>query len=81
MLVRYLYLYTRVLHAFYVCECFKLQGYVCVCVLAKGASDTSIMIENGGIREGPVSPRENEEMKVMQKSKAGEKTLQPLLCD
>lgn len=55
--VGYLYLYVSDARAHL--PAWLLQAEMLrVCVLAKGASGTSIMIENGGIREGPVFPPE-----------------------
>lgn len=58
----------QVLHA---CLCaWVFPSCEVTCVLLRGASDTSIVIENGRIREGPLFPRREAEMKVMQKSTA-----------
>lgn len=52
---------------------------VCSC---QGASDASIMIENGGIRVGPLFPQREGGKNESHAGKHGWcKTLQPLLCD
>lgn len=57
MLVRYLYGYASAARM-PVCISVSNCEVTCVCVCSrKETSDTSIMIENGGIREGPLFPR------------------------